>query len=406
MAALAALGVTGGDAFVLLEQAELRHRTESAPGSPKAARSYLAARVARQEESGGALLWSAQPTATARQDSSFLLHLLPEAFFERMDRCFRAHGLRLSRIFPLAVPLALELAGSRLIAVETDGATTIAVAAEGRLAFARTLEACWTSEAVRVGMEINRSLLYAKQQLGSVVPEARLLGAELAVAETRARCGEGREIVAGLPRPADWLRQVAALSPRHPENLMGPLLQREARQGYLRAALAALGWILAVSFAGALGSQHQAAQAERGHFARLQRDAAALRATRDALRAQDRQETQDQVLLRAMAEARVPAVPRQTLAAVAGLLPPEIRLTDFRVERDAKTGTWSFRLSGTIEADEDSARTLVAGLQEKMARDPLRAHFAEAERALAVLPSAAGSASPGLVGFTLGGTLP
>jgi len=408
-AALAALSVAGGDAFVLLEQAELRHRTESAPGSGKAARSYLAARVARQEEDGGALLWSAQPTATSRPDASFILHLLPAAFHERLARCLAARGLRLTRVFPLAAPLALELADEsrpRLLAVETDGATTVVVAAGDRLVLARTLEACWTSEAVRVGLEINRSLLYAKQQLGTAVHEVRLLGAAPAVAETRVRCGEGREIVAGRPRPADWLERIAALSPRHPGNLIAPLLQREARQAYLRAALASLGWILTVLFAGILRSENQSAQAEHGHFALLQREAAALRAARDALLAQDRQESQDRTLLRAATGARIPAVPRLTLAGTAAVLPPEIRLTDFRVERDAKTAAWTFRLSGTIEADEDTARTLVAGLQDKMARDPLRAHFAEAERALAVLPPAAGSGSPGLIGFTLGGTLP
>jgi hypothetical protein len=406
-AALAALGCAGGDVFLLLEQAELRHRTESAPGTAKAARSYLAARVARQEESGGPLLWCAQPTTLGRQDASFLLHLLPAAFYDRMARCFAARGLRLSRVFPLSVPLALELADAarpRLLAVETDGATTIAVGAGGQLAFARTIEASWTTEAGRVGMELNRSLLYAKQQLGTAVLDVRLLGAARAVAETRARCGEGREITAALPRPADWLQRVAGLSPRHPHNLVAALLQREVRQDRLRALVAAVGWILVLALAAVTWTEFQDGQAEGRHWASLEREAGALRSARDSLLAQERRHAQDAALLRASADARVPAVPRRILAAVAAVLPPEIRLTDFQVQWEAKSAAWAFRLSGTIEGDEETGRTLVGGLQEKMTRDPLRAHFAEAERALAVLPGAAGAA--GLIGFTLGGTLP
>jgi hypothetical protein len=406
-AALAALGCAGGDAFLILEQAEIRHRTESAPGSAKGARSYLAARVARQEESGGPLLWCAQPTALGRQDASFLLHLLPAAFYDRMARCLAARGLRLSRVFPLSVPLALELADDprpRLLAVETDGTTTIAVAAGGKLAFARTIEASWTTEAARVGLELNRSLLYAKQQLGTAVLDVRLLGAARAVAETRARCGEGREITAGLPRPVDWLQRVAGLSPRHPQNLVAALLQREVRRERLRALVAAVAWILLVSFAAVTWKDFQDGQAERRHLAALQREAGALRSTRDALLAQDRRGAQDRALLQAAAVARGSDGPRRIVAAVAALLPSEIRLTDFQVQWEAKSAAWSFRLSGTIEADEETGRALVAGLQEKMARDPLRARFAESERALALLPGAAGE--PGLIGFTVGGTLP
>jgi hypothetical protein len=409
-AALAVLG-GGGDAFLLLEQAELRHRTETAPSfSAKAARSYLAARVARQEEQAGAVLWCAQPTATARQDTSFLLHLLPAAFSERVDRCFAARGLRLSRIFPLALPLALELLAeegrSRLIAVETDGATTIAVAAEGRLAFARTIEASWTTEAARVGMEVNRSLFYAKQQLGAVVQQVTLLGAEPAIADVRERCGAGREITAGPPCPADWLQRVAALSPRHPQNLLAALRQRQEWQRRARVAVAAAGWMLLVALAALAWNGREEARADHRRFAALQREEGALRAERAALLAEDRAAERDRMLLQAAAEGHRPPVPLRTLAGVAGLLPAEIRLTDFQIEWEPKAAAWSFHLGGTIAADEDTARSLVNALQDKIGREPWQAQLSEAERTLNPLPAAPGEAGPGSFSFTLGGTLP
>ena len=327
-----------------------------------------------------------------------------------MDRCCAAHGLRLSRIFPLAVPLALELlAGesrSRLIAVETDGATTIAVAADGRLAFARTIEASWSSEPARVGMEVNRSLFYAKQQLGAVVQQVKLQGALPAVADVRERCGAGREIVAGDPSPAEWLGRVAALSSRHPQNLLAGLRRRRQREEWTRVGAAATCWILLASLAALAWNGRQEARAEERRFATLRREEGGLRTERAALIAQDRQSERNRALLQAAADGHRPPVALRTLAGVASLLPAEIRLTDFQVEWQAKAAVWSFRLGGTIAADEDTARSLVAALQDKIAREPWQANLSEAEHSLNAIPLPAGEAGPGNYSFTLGGTLP
>ena len=98
-------------------------------------------------------------------------------------------------------------------------------------------------------------------------------------------------------------------------------------------------------------------------------------------------------------------MPGRALAFVASVLPAEARLSEFQLQRDPGTGAWTFRLAGTIAAEEDTARGLLDLLQEKMARDPWRAHFAEGSRGWATLPAPAGEAGPGLVAFSLGGTL-
>ena len=57
-----------------------------------------------------------------------------------------------------------------LVAVEAGGATVVMVAkVGGELLFARNILATWAADPGRIGVEINRSLLYANQQFGNTV---------------------------------------------------------------------------------------------------------------------------------------------------------------------------------------------------------------------------------------------
>jgi len=409
-AAIAALGFEGGEAYLLLEQAELLHRTEPAPpSSGKALRSHLASRVARHEKDRGKVLWCFQPMAMPRQEAACLLHLLPASFHARLDQAFAAHGLNLRRIFPLSVPLALELSASggrpSLVAAETDGTTTIVVGGpDGRFAFSRTLDASWTDEPSRVGVEVNRSLLYAKQQLGASIERVRLLGAEPAVADVRARCGEGREIVSLVLRPSDWLTAAGTLPEGHSANLLAGTVGRQKRRGLARAGLMAACWIALAAEAASVWNGLAAERTDRRRYDELFADAPLLRAAKAGLDARDGRAALDRKLLGELAQGRLPPIPAEALAVVSGALPGEIRLTSFQVQREAGPASWSFRLGGTIEADEDTARALLAGFEEKLERGPLAAHFSESVRSRAALQPGPTGDGAGTVSFNLGGT--
>lgn len=411
---LASQAFAGTEVFLVLEHEQFSHQTEAAPNlSESAARTYLKARVARHEKDHGPVVWSAQKTISTRQETTYLLHLLPVEFFDRLNQVVLARRLELTRILPLAVPLQLGLTalpGTRtetvLVAADTGATTTILVGSpEGRVAFARTLRASWSSEPGRVGVEVNRSLLYAKQKLGTVVNRIWLLGGDAATSEVRARCGEGKEIMTQPAAPTDWLSAVAGLSPRDPANLLAGHLQWQHRRGLIRRALGAAGWLGLVLLAAGTWTDLESARAEDRRDARLRKEAPMLRAECDRLAERNRAVARDRDFIQQVLNTRLPPVPARFLAYLAGLTPPEGRWSEFRVERDESSGGWSFRLTGTIEADEETARASLGALQQRLETGPFSAHFGEATRLVTATRTDGGNSPRELQTFNLGGTL-
>ena len=272
-----------------------------------------------------------------------------------------------------------------LIAAETAEATTIVVGwGGGRLAFARTLLASWSDEPGRVGGEINRSLLYAKQQLGTIVNTIRLFGDGRSEGEVRTRCGDGREISTGaVGRRSRGCEAVAPLSPWSPGNLLGDHLRRQRRRQCLRAGLAAACWLGLALVAMSAWDNWSAAKAEEGRFEALQAHArCALRAERDRLEARNRQVAEDRNFIAEAAQASLPPIPARFLGIPSpASMPPEIRLTEFPGAGPGRAATgWSYRLGGTIAGNEDTARTAVAALQQWLEQGPWHAHGASRSR--------------------------
>ncbi len=411
---LARLEFAGTEAFLVLEHEQFIHQTEAVPALvDRAARTYLQARLTRQEKDHGRIVWSAQKTISARQESAYLLHLLPVEFFDRLSQVVLARRLELTRILPLVVPLQFglgSLPGTRnqpvLVAADMGQATAILVGTpEGGVAFARTLRASWSSEPGRVGVEVNRSLLYAKQKLGTVVNRIWLLGGDDATAEVRAKCGESKEITAQPAAPTDWLQAVAGLSPRDPVNLLAGHRQWLHRRGLIRRALGAAGWLGLVLLAAAAWTDMESARAEDRRFARLRTAAPMLRAECDRLTERNREVTRERDFIQQMVNGRVPPVPARFLAYLASLTPAEGQWTDFRVERDDSSGGWSFHLAGAIEADEETARASLGALQRRLETGPFRAHFNEAVRLVTATRTDGGRSPLELQSFNLGGTL-
>src|SRR5690606_39092622 len=136
-----------------------------------------------------------------------------------------------TRVLPLHVPLQLALSSLTetrdmplLVATEAGSSTAVPVGKTGSdVLFARTILESWRKDAARVAVEINRSLLYAKQQFGTTVDFLWLLGrgAEEAQAEVSAKCGSNTDVVVEEIGPLDWLKAIVRLPPRHPVNLVG-----------------------------------------------------------------------------------------------------------------------------------------------------------------------------------------
>jgi len=277
----------------------------------------------------------------------------------------------------------------------------------GDLLFARTLLASWGADPARIGVEINRSLLYANQQFGCSVERVWLLGQDnLATTQVNAKCGSGRQITVLPTTPVEWLQTVAKLSPRHPINLVADALKRKRLYRSVRRVLLAACWSALVLLGVDAWTTAQAWSGEQARYSQLQADEPRLNTERGKLVERNQAAQRDRAFIREVDEERLPAVPGKFAGYLASILPGEIRLTDLAVkwEESAAAG-WSFRIEGTVEADDETARELVAALQRQLIKSPWRARSADTARTVVAMPRSAGSTVQELQRFSLEGVM-
>ncbi len=413
--ALTKLDFTGTEVFLLLEHEKFVHQPESAPAfSKSAARTYLKGRVQRYEKEHEAVLWVEQQTLSVKQEHAFLLHLLPHSFYTELNNLLLARRLDLTRIVPLVVPIKRELdrfpiAKDKpvLVAVEAGAATVVMVAkVSGQLILARTLLSSWSADPARIGLEINRSRLYAKQQYGTTIEKIWLLGQNNAsTAEVNAKCGADKQIMVLPTKPVEWLQTVAKLSPQQPVNLVAGYLKQKRRQIIGRRLLIAACWLGLGCFLVDAWNSAQAWNSEQRRLSALSANETAMTAERGRLAERNLMVKREQALIEQADDQRLPPVAGKFLAYLAGILPGEMRLSDLTVKAEAAPGGWSFRLDGVIEADEETAREIIGTLQRQLVRSPLRARFHATAQAVVAMPVIFGQAARDEQRFSLEGVM-
>ena len=410
--ALEELKFGGTEAFLLLENEQFMHQTEATPPfSDAAARSYLQARVQRYEKENTPVLWVSQPAGGIKKERSFIVHLLPRSFYESVNRFFIERRLDLTRILPLLVPVQRELdrfpiAKGRpvLVAVEAGGATVVMVAKVGeQLLFARNILADWSADPGRIGVEINRSLLYANQQFNQTVDRVWLLGENnRSTAEVNAKCGTGRQITVLPTSPVEWLQSVAKLPPRQPVNLVAGYLRRKSQQRSLRRILLAATWAGLLFLVVDAWSRMVTWRQEKRQYSELSANAAKMNTERDRLMERNKDVQRERAFVHKVDDERLPAMPGKFTAIVAAAMPDQMRLTDLSVKWDESAG-WTFRLEGVVEADEETAREIVAGFQRQLAGSPLKIHSNDSARAVMAIARSANSTGPEAQRFSFEG---
>ena len=396
--AVSALNFKGSEVFLVLAHEQFVHQAEQAPSfSDSAARSYLRGRVERFEKEREAVLWVSQRTVSVRQEAAFLLHMLPSAFYGKLNSLLLSRRLDLTRILPLSVPLQLLLEPlvtdknqAVLLAADGGGATTIIAARPGeQLLFSRTMLTRWDTDPARLGVEVNRSLLYAKQQFATVIDKIWLLGdaSEQTRTEVQTRCGAGKDVSVRATTPFDFLQIIDRLTPRHPVNLVAGYLGRKRRLQFIRRAVVGACWLGFALLALDAWARSTNWAAERSRLEDLQRNEAALHAERERLVARNSVAEQQREFLRIAIDERLPAVAAKFLAFWAGAQPAEMYLSDFTVKWDPVTQAWGFRAEGFVEGDEETARDTLTAFQKQLARSPFAARIGDGSRSLLPVPT-------------------
>jgi len=413
--ALASVNFAGTDTFLILENEIFTHQADDIPiFAESAQRTYLKSRIQRHEKENGPVLWVMQPLITLHQEQSILLHLLPKSFYVELHHVLLKRHLDLTRILPLIVPVQYELnripAGKNttVIVAAEIGTSTVVVAGRvgGPLLFSRTILADLNREPSRVGVEVNRSLLYTKQHFESAASSVWLMAQNgvSAASELQTKCGAGKKVVALPTTPVDWLQSAAKLSPQQPINLLSRYLKTKRRTQFIRGGVLVIAWL---GLALMISSYFQAAsdwRKEHAQLTNLHDHEPALRADRERLERRNNATERDLAFANRVSTDRLPPVPASLLGYVAKLLPDGARLVEFNVRWDAEAGSWSFQFNGSIEADDETARTLIASMQDELAKSPLRVRFNENAHVLMTAPLVTPGA-PEVQRFNLEGVL-
>ena len=391
--ALAELEFGGTEMFLILENEQFSHQPENAPLAPAAAKVYLQKRVERFEKEHEPMLWVAQPTVAVRQEQSYLLHLLPGSFYDQLNRVLLERRLDLTRILPLVVPLHKELQkvplgkDTPLLLVADVGESTVLTVGRvgGALVFYRTILAALGSEAARVGVEANRSLLYAKQQYGCALENIWVFARNgKSVSHLQAKCGADKKIVVLPTTPIDWLQTAAKLPARQPINLLAGYFRRKYRRAVVRLLLIAACWATVAGLAVSDVHVRRTFESEKTRLAELQARESELLQERDRLTARNASLETDRVVVQKGVDERVAPVPSRFLALLADVLPDDMRLSEAQVKLEgAEAPAWTFRIEGFSDTDSEGTSALLSVLQGQLERSPLRVRFEQGRGATA-----------------------
>ncbi len=406
---------SGTETFLVLENEVFMHQADDIPVfSESVLRNYLKNKIHRHEQEHGRVLWVMQPLITMKQEQSIILHLLPRSFYDDLHRVLLKRHLDLTRILPLIVPLQHELnripaaKNSTVIIAAEVGTSTSVLAGRvgGPLLFSRTILADLNKEPSRVGVEVNRSLLYTKQHFENAASSIWLMAenGSAAAAEIKAKCGAGRKIMALPSTPIDWIQTAAKLSAQQPINLLSRYLKTKQRNRFIRIGFLTAAWLGLALMISNLYFTHSDWNAERVRLTSLRDRAPALQADRERLDLRNRTIERNQTFIHRVTTDRLPPVPARLLSFVAALLPESARLMEFNVRWDADALSWTFQFNGSIEADDETARAIITSLQDELAKSPLRIRFNNTARVLATTPLVTPGA-PEIQRFNLEGVL-
>jgi len=348
-------GFEGSAIMVVLAHAQLTSQMEEVPNvKGRALETYLERRVARLKNPEEKALWSYQPALPGKNVAAVIVHVCPEALINQIVAGCEAQKLGLQRIVPVPSVLAsflgkLDLAKGEvgLLAAEMAGTTTVVVGdATGGIHLARMVPQTWRQGADRLVIDLNRTVLFAKQQYGASVDTMWLYG------------NVGAEQLAGIqerftfPVKACPLAYdscgVALAAAELPTRQDGNLLRSEQREGPARRLRRKVVMVVVAGFAVvallAAGYTRLVFLKKVVPVDDLAKKVQVLQGQRDEAKQRSEARSRQQSLIQLLEGPPVCPLPHWLLASAADLLPPDLFLTKLHLQWEAQN--WKVQLGG------------------------------------------------------------
>ena len=392
--------------LVMVDPQFAQHWVEVPAGKSGQLSKYLHRQVQQHKPFSGAATWAFQLTVPTKASGGALLHLMPTDLYEGIvDACSDA-GLHLTTLTNGAEVLraqlrCLPLRDDEITMVSaTIGDTTTVLVARGDSMplLVRTIQGDWKTDAGRVGVDLNRTLLYAQQQFGVVIANAWLGGSE-AEEQVQALAGFFEVPLKASLAPNgefSWAEEALRLAGETPINL----ISREHREAPARRTVMRFSSYTAVALLtislGLTAFVHYHYREEKRAIYRLGKLEKELQEKHRRLQDYFADvERKGQFLDNARAD-RPDPISTWVLGSVGESLPSDLVLTNLTLL--SETSQWRLTLSGQIQpnavdAGREDARLLSRELAQKLSAGPLGVEF-EGDLSAPADPASAAPASP------------
>ncbi len=338
-------GYAGTNVALVLEHPRLSHQlVETPPAGGRDQVLYIERLVGQLKGSEEEVAWSWQPTESIKMNKGLVLYMLPQPLLEQLIQGCREAGLHLLVLVSTTAVLAnqlpqlpLEEGEIALLAAEIEGETAVVVGRkQGAIFSERSLRHCWQKDPERVVLEINRSILFVKQQFGADINSLWFFGAG-AEQQSELMAPEAQVPVHLSPvafTPFYWAEQLLNLPPEATANLISKR-QREAPRrrvlaritGFLVGGLlVAPSLVLSAWIETKVWSQSSAVET-------MKPQAAAWQIQKDALQKHIAELDQTKQLTQLIEEQKLAPIPGWVLAYIANITPDELLLTELQVKR-------------------------------------------------------------------------
>lgn len=345
--AVQATGYQGQTVSLVLAHPRLVQQMIDVPPAKWSAQQKIVQRQAHaQKFFSGEAAYAAQPLVSSKASPRLMLHLFPRLVLNQFMVACKRNNLHLVSVLPVSVVLQLQLAGLALqksdvvmLAAETNGSTTLVVGdGDGRLLLARTLPGSWNTDAGRLAVDLNRTLLFVSQQFNLNINKGLHLfgdGAEEHAAELRSQIQLPIVVSTAASPPFHWAIDSLRVRPDTAPNFLSPELQKAPQRRVFAevvAAGAALLMIGAVALTAYSVIQSRREQATLDSFGR---QVSQIEERQKELQLLDAELERKQQAIRLVQGDRPPPKPAWLLAYLGQIVPADLVITNFNVRREA-----------------------------------------------------------------------
>ncbi len=378
------LNFRGKDVVLVYEDEDFRHQLESIPPASKSVqRRFLKRRVEQYEEESESLLWEHRPALAKKKDHNVILHLLHNETVVQLVRILTRLKLKLTRIVPvlaLTQEVVSQSPGSNtdvlLVAMGLGSAVQIVVGRkDGQVYFSRTLLTDWRKDPERVELEINRSLLYARQKFLVSVNQIQLLGecGKDGRRRLESTLGDSFSIQSKEVEPGFWLTAAAGLPQGGSTGLVAAYHRERRRRLLSRYSLLGCCWLIfSVSLFASLDRERDLGL-QKNRIEVLRQHVESLEVRWESLEKRNERAIRNLRVIREIDRLNHPPIALSFLKFTAHVLPSELRLSEFAIDQQPESEIWKFRLKGVSDANLDTSLNSLRRFEKKLLEGPFEA---------------------------------